>query len=95
MSVDIQTVKKIASLARLAVDDTRAQAMVGDLNAILGLVAQLGEVDTQGVTPMASVIPNAQRLREDMVSDGGIRDAVLANAPEAQHGFFAVPKVIE
>lgn len=95
MSVDLNTVRKIASLARIAVTDREAEALVPELNNILGWVEQLGEVDTSGVEPLAAVIPNSLRLREDRVTDGGIRDAVLANAPEAQHGFFAVPKVIE
>ena len=95
MSIDDATVRKIASLARIAVSDAEVKAMVGELNGILGWVEQLQEVDTSGVEPMAAVIPNTLRLREDVVTDGGIRDAVLANAPQAEHGFFAVPKVIE
>jgi aspartyl-tRNA(Asn)/glutamyl-tRNA(Gln) amidotransferase subunit C len=69
--------------------------MVPELNNILGWVEQLGEVDTTGIEPMTAVIPNTLRLREDEVTDGNVRDAVLANAPQAEHGFFAVPKVIE
>ena len=64
-------------------------------NNILGWIEQLGEVDVTGVEPMTAVIPNTLRLRDDVVTDGGIRDEVLANAPVAEHGFFAVPKVIE
>ena len=71
------------------------EAFVPELNKILGLVEQLGEVDTSGVAPLAAVIPNNQRLRDDVVTDGDIRDRVLKNAPQAEHGFFAVPKVIE
>ncbi len=95
MSIDLQTVKKIASLSRISVTDAEAEAMVPELNNILGWVEQLGEVDVTGVQPMTAVIPNQQRLREDVVTDGNVRDKVLANAPQAEHGFFAVPKVIE
>ncbi len=95
MSIDLQTVKKIASLSRISVTDAEAEAMVPELNNILGWVEQLGEVDVTGVQPMTAVIPNHLRLREDAVTDGDVRDKVLANAPQAEHGFFAVPKVIE
>lgn len=95
MSVDLKTVRKIAGLARIAMSDAEAEALMPELNKILGMVEQLGEVDTAGIEPLAAVIPNHLRLREDKVTDGGIRDAVLANAPQAEHGFFAVPKVIE
>jgi len=95
MSVDLTTVKKVASLARLAVTDSEAEALVPELNGILDWVEQLGEVDVPGVEPMTAVIPNKLRLREDAVTDGNVRDKVLANAPQAEHGFFAVPKVIE
>ncbi|HZV58502.1 MAG TPA: Asp-tRNA(Asn)/Glu-tRNA(Gln) amidotransferase subunit GatC [Sphingobium sp.] len=95
MSVDLSTVKKIASLARLAVTDAEAEALVPELNGILHWVEQLGEVDVSGVAPMTAVIPNRLRLRADVVDDGGVRDKVLANAPQVEHGFFAVPKVIE
>lgn len=95
MSIDLQTVKKIASLSRISVTDAEAEAMVPELNNILGWVEQLGEVNVAGVEPMTAVIPNHLRLREDVVTDGNVRDKVLANAPQAEHGFFAVPKVIE
>ncbi len=95
MSIDLQTVKKIASLSRISVSEAEAQAMVPELNNILGWVEQLGEVDVTGVEPMTAVIPNTLRLRDDVVTDGDVRDKVLANAPQAEHGFFAVPKVIE
>ena len=95
MSVDIQTVKKVASLARIAISDDDAQRLAPELSNILGWIEQLGEVDTSSVQPMTAVIPNKLRLRDDVVTDGGIRDEVLANAPQAEHGFFAVPKVIE
>lgn len=95
MSVDINTVKKVASLARIAVTDEQAERLVPELNNILGWVDQLGEVDVSGVEPMTAVIPNHLRLRDDVITDGDVRDRVLANAPQAEHGFFAVPKVIE
>ena len=95
MSVDHATVRKIASLARIAVTDEQVEAMVPELNNILGWIEQLGEVDTSSVQPMTAVIPNHLRLRDDAVTDGNVRDAVLKNAPQAEHGFFAVPKVIE
>ncbi len=95
MSVDHITVRKIASLARIAMTDAEVEAMAPELNNILGWIEQLGEVDTAAVEPMTAVIPNRLRLREDAVTDGNVRDAVLKNAPQAEHGFFAVPKVIE
>jgi aspartyl-tRNA(Asn)/glutamyl-tRNA(Gln) amidotransferase subunit C len=95
MSVDTNTVRKIASLARIAVTDGEVKAMTGELNNILHWVEQLGEVNTDGIEPLAAVIPNHLRLRDDVITDGDIRDRVLANAPQAEHGFFAVPKVIE
>jgi aspartyl-tRNA(Asn)/glutamyl-tRNA(Gln) amidotransferase subunit C len=95
MSVDSATVRKIASLARIAVTDGEVDAMVPELNNILGWIEQLGEVDVTGIEPMTAVIPNMLRLRDDVVTDGGIREKVLANAPAAEHGFFGVPKVIE
>jgi aspartyl-tRNA(Asn)/glutamyl-tRNA(Gln) amidotransferase subunit C len=95
MSVDKATVAKIASLARIRMSDEEVAAMVPELNQILGWVEQLGEVDVTGVEPMTAVIPNHLRLRDDVVTDGGIREAVLANAPAPEHGFFGVPKVIE
>jgi aspartyl-tRNA(Asn)/glutamyl-tRNA(Gln) amidotransferase subunit C len=95
MSIDLQTVKKIASLSRISVTESEAEAMVPELNGLLDWVEQLGEVDVTGVEPMTAVIPNALRLRDDVVTDGNVRERVLANAPQAEHGFFAVPKVIE
>ena len=95
MSVDTATVAKIASLARIKVTEAEVAAMVPELNGILAWVEQLGEVDVTGIEPMTAVIPNTLRLREDAVTDGGVRDAVLANAPAPEHGFFGVPKVIE
>ena len=95
MSVDTATVRHIARLARLQMSDAEIEALVPELNNILGWVEQLGEVNTDGIEPLTAVIDQKLRLREDIVSDGGYRDAVLMNAPDAQHGFFAVPKVIE
>ena len=100
MSVDAATVKKIASLARIAITDEEVARIAPELDNILGWIEQLGEVDTKGIAPMTAVIPNHLRLRDDVVdadplTGGGKRDAVLANAPQAEHGFFTVPKVIE
>ena len=75
--------------------DEELDRLVPELNNILGWVEQLGEVNTDGVEPLTAVIDQKLRVRDDVVNDGNIRDDVLANAPEAQHGFFAVPKVIE
>ena len=75
--------------------DEELDKLVPELNNILGWVEQLGEVNTDGVEPLTAVIDQKLRLRDDVVNDGDIRDKVLANAPDAQHGFFAVPKVIE
>ena len=87
--------RHIAKLARIGMSDAEIEALVPELNNILGWVEQLGEVDTDGVEPLTAVIDQKLRLRDDVVNDGGIRDEILANAPEAPHGFFAVPKVIE
>ncbi len=95
MSVDAATVRHIAKLARIAVSDAEVEALAPELNNILGWVEQLQEVDIEGVEPIPAVIPNSLRLRDDEVTDGGKREDVLANAPAAEHGFFAVPKVIE
>lgn len=95
MSVSSEQVRHIAKLARIGMNDAEIEALVPELNNILGWVEQLGEVDTDGVEPLTAVIDQKLRLRDDQVTDGDIRDEILANAPEAQHGFFAVPKVIE
>ena len=95
MSVNEEQVRHVAKLARLALSDAEIDKMVPELNNILGWVEQLGEVNTDGVEPLTAVIDLKQRLRDDVVNDGEMRDAVLLNAPDAQHGFFAVPKVIE
>ncbi|GLK71760.1 Asp-tRNA(Asn)/Glu-tRNA(Gln) amidotransferase subunit GatC [Ancylobacter dichloromethanicus] len=95
MSVDQATVRRVAHLARIAVTEDEVAHLQGELNAILAFVEQLGEVDTTGVEPMTSVIPMKLPLREDVVNDGGYAERVLANAPAAEDGFFAVPKVVE
>ena len=95
MFVDTDTVRHIARLARIAMSDGEIEAMVPELNNILSWVEQLAEVNTDGVEPLTTVIPNKLRLRDDEVADGDRREDVLANAPVAEHGFFAVPKVIE
>lgn len=95
MSVNAETVRKIARLARIAVTDDEVPGLTEQLGGILNWIEQLGEVDTSGVEPMASVMPGNLRWREDAVTDGGIQEKILANAPDAASGFFAVPKVIE
>jgi len=95
MSVDISTVKRVAHLARIAVSEDDAERMTGELNAILGFVEQLNEVNVDGVEPMTSVTPMNMRLRDDKVTDGGIADAIVANAPVTEDNFFVVPKVVE
>ena len=95
MSVDIDTVKRVAHLARIAVSDEEAEKMQGELNAILGFVEQLDEVDVEGVEPMTSVTPMALRMRDDRVTDGGIADAVTRNAPDSEDDYYVVPKVVE
>ena len=95
MSVSNEQVRHIAKLARIAMSEEEIERLVPELNNILGWVEQLGEVDTDGVEPLTGVIDQKLRLRDDVVDDGNIRDEVLENAPDAQHGFFAVPKVIE
>ncbi|PYE28427.1 aspartyl/glutamyl-tRNA(Asn/Gln) amidotransferase subunit C [Rhizobium sp. PP-WC-2G-219] len=95
MSVDLATVKRVAHLARIAVSEDDANRMTGELNAILGFVEQLGEVDVTGVEPMTSVTPMAMKKREDIVTDGGKADDIVANAPNSDRNFFLVPKVVE
>ncbi|MEO8619065.1 MAG: Asp-tRNA(Asn)/Glu-tRNA(Gln) amidotransferase subunit GatC [Sphingomicrobium sp.] len=100
MSVTEKEVRHVAKLARLALGEEEIAKMVPELNNILGWVEQLGEVNTDGVEPLTAVIDKKLVLREDVVNadpltGGNIRDDVLKNAPDAQHGFFAVPKVIE
>jgi aspartyl-tRNA(Asn)/glutamyl-tRNA(Gln) amidotransferase subunit C len=95
MSVDAATVRRIAHLARIAVDEAEVSHLQGELNAILAFVEQLSEVNVDGVEPMTSVTPMEMKKRADVVDDGGIADAVIANAPASEDHFFLVPKVIE
>jgi len=95
VSVDIETVKRVARLSRIAIDDEGAERMNGELNAILGFVAQLDEVDIEGVEPMTSAVAMHMKKRTDGVSDGGKADDIVANAPASEDNFFMVPKVIE
>ena len=95
MSVDIQTVKRVARLARIAVSEEEANRMTGELNGILGFVEQLSEVNVEGVEPMTSVTPMEMRKRQDIVNDGNKADAIVANAPATDRNFFQVPKVVE
>jgi aspartyl-tRNA(Asn)/glutamyl-tRNA(Gln) amidotransferase subunit C len=95
MSVDIATVKRVARLARLAVSDEDAARMKGELNAILGFVEQLNEVDVADVEPMTSVMPMAMKKRDDVVTDGAKPDDIMANAPASDENYFLVPKVVE
>ena len=98
--MDVATVEKVARLARIAISHEDAERLAPELNNILGWIEQLGEVDTTGVEPTTAVIANTLRLRDDVVdadprTGGGIRDELMRNAPQAEHGFFTVPKVIE
>jgi aspartyl-tRNA(Asn)/glutamyl-tRNA(Gln) amidotransferase subunit C len=95
MSVDKDTVRRIAKLARLAVQEARLEPMAAELNGIFQWVEMLGEVDVTGVPAMTSVVAQKLKWREDKVSDGGQADALLANAPGGEDHFFVVPKVVE
>lgn len=95
MSVDAATVKRIAHLARIRLEPDEVAPLEGELNAILGWIEQLAEVDTTGIAPMTAVIPITRAWRDDVVTDGNVLDRVLANAPAREFGFYAVPKVIE
>jgi aspartyl-tRNA(Asn)/glutamyl-tRNA(Gln) amidotransferase subunit C len=95
MSVDAATVKRVAHLSRIAVDDADVPKLQGELNAILGFVDMLNEVDVSGVEPMTSVTPMAMKKRQDEVNDGGIAATIVANAPASEDNYFMVPKVIE
>lgn len=95
MSVDADTVRRVAHLARLAVAEDEVEHLRGELNAILAFVEQLAEVDVDGVEPMTSVTPMAMKKRQDEVTDGNIAEAVMANAPAREDHFFLVPKVVE
>ena len=95
MAVDTETVRRVARLARIAVDEAELAPLAGELNGILGWIEQLNEVDVEGVEPMTSVTPMRLTRRADEVTDGNRRDDVLLNAPDARAGFFTVPKVVE
>ncbi len=98
MSLDADTIRRIATLARIRVGDDEVTTLQGELNGILAWIEQLNEVETEGVTPLSGAARMTLRLRADVVSDGNMRDAVLANAPERagpDGAFFAVPKVVE
>lgn len=95
MSVDKDTVRRIAKLARLAVDESRAEAMVAELNGILTWVEQLKEVDVAGVEPLTSVVEQKLKMRDDEVTEGGNADALMQNAPLGEDHYFVVPKVVE
>ena len=95
MSIDIDTARKVAHLARIEVDDDALPALASEFNTILGFIEQLNEVDIDGVEPMTSVTPMRLKRREDVVTDGDQAEAVVKNAPDPRYGFFAVPKVVE
>jgi len=95
MAIDVATVRKVAKLARIAEPEERLEPLAQELSGILAWIEQLGEVNTDGVEPMTSVVAAKLPMREDVVTDGGRRDAVLANAPKSDKGFFVVPKVVE
>lgn len=95
MAVDAATVKKIGRLARIRIEDSEVGKYQDELNAILGFVEQLDEVDVSGVEPMTSVTPMTLRRREDAITDGGYADRIVANAPLSEDNFFMVPKVVE
>lgn len=95
MPVDADTVRRVAHLARIAVAEDEVESLKSELNAILAFVEQLGEVDVKGIEPMTSVTPTAMKMRKDEVTDGGIADAILQNAPAREDHFFLVSKVVE
>ena len=95
MSIDETTAARIAKLARIKVENAALPALAADFNTILGFIEQLNEVDVDGIEPMTSVTPQRLKQRKDVVNDGGQQDKILANAPDAREGFFAVPKVVE
>jgi aspartyl-tRNA(Asn)/glutamyl-tRNA(Gln) amidotransferase subunit C len=95
MAIDVETVRKVAKLARIAEPEARLEALAQELSGILAWIEQLGEVDTDGVEPMTSVVAAKLPMRADVVTDGGKRDDILLNAPKADKGFFVVPKVVE
>jgi len=95
MPIDSKTAAHVAKLARIQVAEQDLPALAAEFNTILGFIEQLNEVDVDGVEPMTSVTPMRLKRRVDAITDGGIQDQVLSNAPDAREGFFAVPKVVE
>lgn len=95
MSINTETARKVAHLARIAVKEEDLPALAGELSAVLAFMEQLNEVNVDGVEPMTSVTPMRLARRKDVVTDGNIQKEILANAPDAREGFFAVPKVVE
>jgi len=95
MSVDKDTVRRIAKLARIAMDDAQAAEMEAELNTLLAWVGQLSEVDIENVSPMKSAVEQRLKMREDVVTDGGYADDLMRNAPQSEGHFFVVPKVVE
>jgi aspartyl-tRNA(Asn)/glutamyl-tRNA(Gln) amidotransferase subunit C len=95
MSIDTATAAKVATLARIRVEDDALPALAAEFNTILGFIEQLSEVDVDGVEPMTGVTPMRLKRRDDVVTDGDRQAQILANAPDAREGFFAVPKVVE
>jgi aspartyl-tRNA(Asn)/glutamyl-tRNA(Gln) amidotransferase subunit C len=95
MSVDNDTVRRVAHLARIGVAEGEVENLRGELNAILAFVEQLADVEVEGIEPMTSVTPMTLKMRKDQVTDGGVPDAIIANAPAHEHHFFLVPKVVE
>lgn len=95
MSIDIETARRVAKLARIKVEEKDLAVLAGEFNDILGFIEQLNEVDVDGVEPMTSVTPQRLKRRADVVTAGNMADKILSNAPDAREGFFAVPKVVE
>jgi aspartyl-tRNA(Asn)/glutamyl-tRNA(Gln) amidotransferase subunit C len=95
MSIDKDTARRVAHLARIKVEEDQLENLAGELSGILGFMEQLNEVDVDGVEPMTSVSPMELKRRDDVVTDGNMQAKILSNAPDAREGFFAVPKVVE
>ncbi len=95
MAIDKDTARRVAHLARIRVSEEELEPLAKELSGILDFMERLAEVDVEGVEPMTSVTPMALKRRADVVTEGGIRDKILANAPDSRDGFFAVPKVVE
>lgn len=95
MSIDIDTARRVASLARIRVEEDALPELAQEFNAVLGFIEQLNEVDVEGIEPMTSVTPQRLKRREDVITDGDQQAKILKNAPDAREGFFAVPKVVE